>query len=101
MHLHPPYLVTFTLAKRPVLFLTAASKLFSLPVVPAALAGTKELFDGITEALKNQKTWNIALEAHGTVSFAKTLRQAIAGAELIEETAKLAFCSQILKSLPV
>jgi len=100
VHVHPPYLTAFTIKKRPIPMVSGAAmmKLIDVPTIGFAWSGTPELFENIRTAFANAKEGvkNFALEAHGSLSFDKGLRMAFNGAELAEDTAKMAYFAENL-----
>lgn len=100
IHLHPVYATAFSVKGDTIPMLTAASKLklIDVPVVEYADPGSELLAQKIDEKIKeiSKNIKAVLLEKHGIISFDKGLGNAFDIAELVEETAKIAFVSRNL-----
>jgi len=98
IHVHPPYATGFSVKKIPIPIVTASSrlKLRRVPLVKYADPGSEELAGYIDECIKNSPLYikAITLEGHGIIAFAKGMGNCFDIAELVEETAKIAFISK-------
>jgi L-ribulose-5-phosphate 4-epimerase len=101
IHVHPPYCTAYSVKKRIIPILTASSKLKlrEVPIIGYANPGSKELADFVTECVKNSPEYvkALTLEAHGLIAWDKGLGNCFDIAELVEETAKIAFISEQIK----
>ncbi|MCL4377326.1 MAG: class II aldolase/adducin family protein [Actinobacteria bacterium] len=95
IHVHPPYCTAYSVKKRAVPILTASSKLKlrKVPIVGYASPGSAELADFVAECIKSCPEYvkALTLEAHGLISWDKGLGNCFDIAELVEETARIAF----------
>lgn len=102
VHTHSPYAITWTFTKKDLPMLTQHAKLklkyeipnlpFDSPTIPEE--GMMEIFKVIDE--KNGLE-AFLLEGHGIVALGKSGFAAAQTAELIEETAKIAYLNELLK----
>ena len=101
IHVHPPYCTAYSVKKRAIPILTASSKLklIEVPIIGYANPGSKELADFVTECVKNSPEYvkALTLEAHGLIAWDKGLGNCFDIAELVEETARIAFISEQIK----
>lgn len=100
IHVHPTYSVGYSIQDRkiPVLTASAKMKVIDVPVIPYANPGTQELAAYVEETVKNAPI-NIhaaVLKAHGIIAYEKGMAQCFDTAELVEDTAHIAFISEML-----
>ncbi len=89
-HLHPPYSIAVSALLRdelPIITPEAELYLGKIPITPFRPAGTEELAEVTSEALR--KADAVIMERHGVVTVGRSLREAFYKAELVEESAKL------------
>jgi len=98
IHVHPAYTTGFSVKKMSIPIVTASSrlKLKQIPLVKYADPGSEELARYVDECIKNSPLYikAITLESHGLIAFAKGMENCFDIAELVEETAKIAFISK-------
>jgi len=101
VHVHPTFTTVYACAgkKIPLDTVSAKLKVKQGPVVPEENPGSKELCDEVIKAVKESpdETTVILLQAHGLVAYQATLSDAFNDAELLEDTAKIAFYRSLLK----
>lgn len=95
LHVHPPYVTAYAVAKRDIPMLTdAAFKQPPIPRVPFAPSGTEELRENVAAAIgDNPGCRCLLLELHGLVALGKDITAAYNQADLIEELARIAWLS--------
>ena len=95
VHVHPSYCTAYSILKKPVPILTASSKLKlrEVPVIGYADPGSELLAGFVADCVKNCPEFvkALTLEAHGLLAWDKGLCNAFDIAELVEETARVAF----------
>ncbi len=99
LHTHPPYATAFATAREefPLVAATAKIILRKIPSVCYYPPGSTELASGVVECFKDE-TVNVAIcEAHGIVAIGKDLHQAYYINDWVEDAAKLAFLTRVLK----
>ena len=69
-----------------------------VPLLRYAQPGSQELVSAVREGLRDPKVKAVLLRRHCIVSVGKNLEEAYRIATLIEDTAKIAFISQIIKT---
>ncbi len=93
VHAHPPTAIAWTIAFPEDRFLPAhsMSELIiacgSLPIIPYARPGTKEMGTSLREFLPNQKVFILA--RHGALAWGTNLEEAVNGIERIEHSAEV------------
>ena len=99
IHVHPAYATTFSTRKKliPTVTISAQLKLKQGAVIAAAAPGSKELRDIVAQAVKTSppEATVFLMEAHGLLTFRATLGEAFDDAELAEDTAKIAYLSEL------
>ena len=101
IHVHPPYCTAYSVKQKTIPIITASSKLKlkEVPIVGYANPGSKELADFVTQCINNCPEYvkALTLEAHGLIAWDKGLGNCFDIAELVEETAKIAFLSEQIR----
>ena len=99
-HVHPPYSTAFAVAGKKITMVTEAAKivLVAVPLLPRSLPGSAELATNVTHAFKNSKVKAVLLKEHGLVSIGETLEEAYHTTALVEDTAKVALMSSLVKN---
>jgi len=89
VHLHPPYSITLSIFEKELPMITPEAELYlkKVPVLPFKPAGSVELAQQVSEAMKDYDA--VILERHGIVTVGRSLREAFYRAELVEEVARL------------
>lgn len=99
IHAHPTYSVLWTLQKKPLPLYTESAKLKlgEVPIVPDRAPGSTELADVVAETAANASadTRAFLMEGHGILVMGKTMEECFDQAELLEDTAKIAFLQQL------
>lgn len=89
----------WTLQKKPLPLYTESAKLKlgEVPIVPDRAPGSTELADVVAETVANASTDTRAflMEGHGILVMGKTMEECFDQAELLEDTAKIAFLQQL------
>lgn len=97
IHIHPVYTTGFSVKNISVPIITASAKLklIKVPLVKYADPGSSELAENVEACVKNSPAYvkAIVLEKHGLITFEKGIGNCFDIAELVEETAKIAFVS--------
>lgn len=94
VHAHVPWSTALSLLdydELPLLTPHAQSKLVQVPVVPFAPSGSQELDNSVAAALAERSSVAIVLARHGLVTVGSSLPAAGRLAELVEETAQIAW----------
>lgn len=93
VHAHPPYSVACGFACEELTLHTVHSsmKLGRVPVVPVVPPGSQRLADLVAKAFGSEAVKAVLLRGHGIVTASETLREAYYLADLVEETAKVAY----------
>ena len=101
IHVHPSYCTAYSIRKKTVPILTASSrlKLKKVPLIGYANPGSEELARAVEECVKDNPEYvkAITLEAHGLLAWDKGFASCFDIAELVEETARVAFISEQIK----
>lgn len=101
IHVHPSYCTAYSTRKRPVPICTASSrlKLKEVPLIGYADPGSEELARAVEECVKDNPEYvkALTLEAHGLIAWDKGIAGCFDIAELVEETAKIAFIAEQIK----
>ena len=98
LHLHPNYAIAISNQRRTIPLVTASAegKLRQGPVVSAAAGGSELLAKALVEAVEAAPQANVFLmERHGIAVFGPTLCLAFDDAELAEDTAQIAFLTEV------
>jgi L-fuculose-phosphate aldolase len=99
VHVHPPYATAFSLkfGDLPLVTVGATANLKRVPCVDVALSGSDELRDLVEQGFaQNPKCRCVLMRAHGIIATAANLVGAYNAADLIEDTAKIAYLSAML-----
>jgi L-ribulose-5-phosphate 4-epimerase len=92
VHYHSPFATAFAVAGKtiPLLTVHARRTLGSIPVLPAAPEGSRELALALAEVFRRGELKAVLLGGHGMLAAGAELEEAQALAELVEESAKVA-----------
>ena len=93
-HLHPPYATAYSNKETslPLVTVSARANLTYVPVVETALPGSRELCDFVCAGLEQfPDVKAILMKEHGILTLGRDLKTAYYLADLVEETAKIAF----------
>ena len=99
-HVHPPFATAYAVAGMKIPMATEAAKivLIDVPLLPHAQPGSIELATRVADGFKDLQVKAVLLREHGVVAVGETLENAYHTAALVEDTAKVAFLSSLLKS---
>jgi len=102
VHYHPPYATSFAVSGWEIPLRTVHAKriLGRVPIIPQAPEGSETLAKSLKEAFGQPDVRAVLMSCHGIVAAGKGLREAENIAELLEETAKIAFLSTLLNKNP-
>ncbi len=100
VHYHPPYATAYAVCARTIPLLTVHAQriLGRLPVLPAGEEGSVTLGLAVEEVFSNPSIKAVLLAGHGVLAAGKNLTEAQNFAELVEESAKIAFLSTRLQA---
>lgn len=93
-HFHPPYATAYANKEKslPLVTVSARAILTYVPTVESALPGSTELCDYVCESLKQYpEVRAILMREHGILTLGADLKTAYYLADLVEDTAKMAF----------
>lgn len=98
-HVHPPFATAYAVAGIKIPMITEAAKiiLVETPLVPSAPPGSTELAITVTDCFKNLRIKAALLKEHGVVAIGETLENAYHITSLVEDTAKVALLSSLIK----
>lgn len=98
-HVHPPFATAYAVAGKKVPMVTEAAKilLVDVPLLPHAPSGSLELASNVINSFKNSEVKAVLLREHGIVSTGDSLERAYQVAALVEDTAKIALLSSLVK----
>ena len=100
VHVHPPYATAYSNKGMPLPLVTVSSRanLKEVPWIECALPGSKELYDFVCEGIKRHPTVRaILMKEHGILALGADLKTAYYLADLVEDTAKVAFIADHIK----
>jgi L-ribulose-5-phosphate 4-epimerase len=99
VHVHPPYATAFSLRNRdlPLVTVSASVNLKLVPCIEVSLSGSGELRGYVEETFTRYPGIKAALmRAHGIIAIGADLASAYNVADLVEDTAEIAFLSDRL-----
>jgi len=99
-HLHPPYATAYSNKGRSLPLVTVSSRVIlkEVPWVDCALPGSKELCDFVQGGIKKHPHVRAMLmKEHGILTVGADLKMAFYLADLVEDTAKVAFIADNIK----
>ena len=102
VHYHPPYSTAYAVSRRQIPLLTVHAKriLGHVPLVEAVGEGSEELASAVGKTFASPEVKAALLAEHGIIAVGQNLRQAQNLAELVEECARVALLSGLLRGLP-
>ena len=102
IHVHPAYSVGYSINDRkiPVLTASAKMKVIDVPVVDYANPGTEELAAYVEQTVKEapENIHAVVLKAHGIIAYENGMSQCFDTAELVEDTAHIAYVAETLQN---
>ena len=98
-HVHPPFATAYAVAGRKIPMVTEAAKiaLIDVPLLPRSQPGSIELASSVADGFKDLRVKAVLLSEHGVVAVGETLEHAYQAAALVEDTAKIALLSSLIK----
>lgn len=98
VHYHPPYATAYAVYARPIPLLTVHAKriLGAIPVIPPGAEGSETVAAAVQKAFSDPLVKAVLLAGHGILAAGTNLVQAQNFAELLEESAKIAYLSERL-----
>lgn len=103
IHTHPIFTTSFSIrnAKIPMVTVSAKLKVIETPLVGYTKPGSLKLKEMVKDKLTkiDNNIMNLLLCCHGLLTFGESIESAFNTAELVEDTAKIAYYSSILSSL--
>ncbi len=101
LHTHSPYATAFAVVGReiPLISVTAQKYLKKVPLVEYAPPGSFELTNYVVEGFKDPEVKAILLRNHGVVTVGNDIYDAFYVNEWLEDAAKIALLSSIIKTL--
>ena len=99
-HVHPPYATAHAVAGKKIPMVTEAAKivLVDVPLLSRAPSGSADLASRVAEGFKDLRVKAVLLSEHGVIAVGETLESAYHTAALVEDTAKIAFLSSLIKA---
>jgi L-fuculose-phosphate aldolase len=98
-HVHPPFATAYAVAGKKIPMVTEAAKiiLIDVPLLPHTPPGSTELASRVADGFKDQRVKAVLLSEHGVIAIGETLESAYHTTALLEDTAKIAFLSSLIK----
>ena len=93
VHYHPPYATSYAVRNLPLPLPTVHARriLRQVPLLPEYPEGSHELAQAVREAARDPEVSGLLLAGHGLLAMGPSLRQAQYTAELMEESARIAW----------
>ncbi len=94
VHFHPPYATAWSNRGLPLPLATVSARhlLAEVPCIECAMPGTRELCDFVTEGVRRYPNVKaLLMKEHGILALAPDLKAAYYIADIVEDTAKVAF----------
>jgi L-fuculose-phosphate aldolase len=100
-HVHPPFATAYAVAGKKIPMVTEAAKivLVDVPLLPRAPPGSIKLATMVKNCFQVSRVNAALLKEHGAVSVGKSLDNAYHTTALVEDTAKIACLSGLIKDL--
>jgi len=101
VHYHPPYATAYAVLGKPIPFLTVHARriLGRIPVIPPGAEGSEALALEVEKTFLNPMVKVALLAEHGILSAGANLTEAQNLAELVEESARIAYLSERLSKV--
>ncbi len=98
VHYHPPSATAYAVRNLPLPLPTVHARriLRQVPLLPEYPEGSHELAQAVRETARDPEVFGLLLAGHGLVALGPTLRQAQYTAELMEESARIAWLARFL-----
>ena len=103
VHYHPPHATAYAVSRREIPLLTVHAKriLGRVPMVEAVGEGSEELAQAVGQTFAAPEVKAALLAEHGIIAVGENLRKAQNLAELVEECARVALLSGLLRTIPL
>lgn len=101
VHYHPPFATTFAVCRHEIPLKTVHAKriLGKIPVIPPHAEGSETLAASIAKAFSDKSVQAALLFDHGIIAAGPVISQAQNLAELVEESARIAYLSTLLSTV--
>jgi ribulose-5-phosphate 4-epimerase/fuculose-1-phosphate aldolase len=98
VHYHPPYTTSYAIRNLPLPLPTLHARrvLKQVPLLPEYPEGSHELAQAVREAARDPEVSGLLLAGHGLLAMGPSLRQAQYTAELMEESARIAWLARFI-----
>ena len=98
-HVHPPFATAYAVSGKKIPMVTEAAKLIlvDVPLLSHAPPGSVELATRVADGFKDPRVKTVLLREHGVVSIGENLDNAYNTTSLVEDTAKIALLSSLIK----
>lgn len=100
IHVHPPYSTGYSVhgCSVPIVTASAQMKIKHVPMVPQFNPGTQDLADFVEKTVRESEDYIkcVLLQNHGIIAYEHGLSECFDIAELVEDTAHIAFISDCL-----
>ena len=100
-HMHPPYATAYSNKERPLPLVTISGRLIleEVPCIDCAVPGSKELCDFVHGGIRQYpRAKALLMKEHGILALGPDLKTAYYLSDLVEDTAKIAFITENIKS---
>jgi L-fuculose-phosphate aldolase len=99
-HVHPSFATAYAVAGKKIPMVTEAAKivLVDVPLLASARSGSIELATMVRDSFKDSKVKAVLLRDHGVVTIGENLENAYHTTSLVEDTAKIALLSSLIKN---
>ena len=100
-HVHPPYATAYSNKERPLPLVTVNSRIIlqEVPCIDCAAPGSQELCDFVQGGVRKYPLAKaLLMKEHGILALGPDLRTAYYIADLVEDTAKIAFLTENIKN---
>jgi L-fuculose-phosphate aldolase len=98
-HVHPSYATAYAVVGKKLPMVTEAAKivLVDVPLVDCAPPGSAELASSVVEGFRDPNVKAVLIREHGVVAVGDSLESAFHVASLVEDSAKVAFLSSLIR----
>lgn len=99
IHVHPPFATAYAVAGIELPMVTEGAKmiLVDVPLLPHAPPGSDKLAKTVTDSFKDSKVKAVLMREHGIVAIGENLETAYHATSLVEDNAKIALLSSLIK----
>ncbi len=99
-HVHPPYATAYSIKGGPLPLMTVNSRIIleEVPCIECAQPGSQELCDFVSAGIERYHLARaLLMKEHGILAFGRDLKDVFQIADLVEETAKIAFVTENIR----